>query len=122
MGGRSIDGGALQVRLQVRRQVRLRKWCPLFGCDKNPIQFPGRKRVFHRAVGVRGVAVQHVGVRHVGVFGLCLIYLAKVQNFELRDLNPRGGEILVVLGHRLRHLQRGYRFQNAVGARFQIER
>jgi hypothetical protein len=53
---------------------------------------------------------------------LLLIFQGPVQNFELRDLNPRRSKLLVVLLLRVRNLRCGYGFQDAVGARFQVER
>jgi hypothetical protein len=57
----------------------------------------------------------------IGVLGMRLIFQSPIQNFELRDLNPGRCECLVGC-RRFAHLEWAYRFQNAVGARFQVER
>ncbi len=91
------------------RRLRL-----LFGLDEYPIQFPGRQRELHRAVGIFGIADRRIGVPRP--IRRCPVHL------EPRDLDPGGGEFFVVLGHLLGDLRRRFRFQNAVGACFQLQR
>ncbi len=85
--------------------------------------------------GARGVGVIRAGLARTGVLGAYIhdagpyigflvfrwIFLLPVQNFELCDLNARGSVTLVILRYVLRNLQHDHRFQNAVGARFQVE-
>ncbi len=120
-----IDGRALRMRRELDTGLRTRGWLrrrwwlyrwrfllrrrryrqrrSLLGFDKNPIQFPGRKRELHRTVG----ASVSVSVS-VGVLGLRFIFQGPIQNLELRDLNPGLCECLVGRFRRFAHLEWAY--------------